>query len=115
MEGSAWWERYWGRAYRTSPSSRRYRFRTIRPVPYPGRTPHIHAAVFQEGGRPFVTQIYVAGEPLNQRDGLFMRVPEALLSRTVVLAVRDTFIWSTYGPYRVSSTRKRYSPTVLSG
>jgi len=62
----------------------RYRFRTIRPVPYPGRTPHIHAAVFQEGGRPFVTQIYVAGEPLNQRDGLFMRVPEAL--RPLLLA-----------------------------
>lgn len=62
----------------------RYRFRTIRPVPYPGRTPHIHAAVVQEGGRPFVTQIYVAGEPLNQRDGLFMRVPEAL--RPLLLA-----------------------------
>ena len=45
-----------------------YRFRTIRPVPYPGRTPHIHAAVIQEGARPFVTQIYVADEPLNLRD-----------------------------------------------
>lgn len=59
----------------------RYRFRTIRPVPYPGRTPHIHAAVIQEGARPFVTQIYVADEPLNLRDGLFMRVPEALRPR----------------------------------
>ncbi len=27
----------------------RYRFRTIRPVPYPGRTPHIHIAVFPPG------------------------------------------------------------------
>ena len=62
----------------------RYRFRTIRPVPYPGRTPHIHAAVFQEGAQPFVTQIYVAGEALNLRDGLFMRVPEAL--RPLLLA-----------------------------
>ena len=62
----------------------RYRFRTIRPVPYPRRTPHIHAAVFQEADRPFVTQIYVAGEPLNERDGLFMRVPEAL--RPLLLA-----------------------------
>lgn len=62
----------------------RYRFRTIRPVAYPGRTPHIHAAVFHGGGRPFVTQIYVAGEPLNQRDGLFMRVPESL--RPLLLA-----------------------------
>lgn len=56
----------------------RYRFRTIRPVPYPGRTPHIHAAVFQEGQRPFVTQIYVAGDPLNERDMLFQRVPDGL-------------------------------------
>ncbi len=62
----------------------RYRFRTIRPVPYPGRTPHIHAALFQESGRPFATQIYVAGEPLNERDGLFQRVPEAL--RPLLLA-----------------------------
>lgn len=62
----------------------RYRFRTIRPMPYPGRTPHIHAAVFPQGSRPFITQIYVAGEPHNQRDGLFMRVPEAL--RPLLLA-----------------------------
>lgn len=62
----------------------RYRFRTIRPAPYPGRTPHIHAAVFVGEGRPFVTQIYVAGEPLNERDGLFMRVPVDL--RPLLLA-----------------------------
>ena len=40
--------------------------------------------MFQEADRPFVTQIYVAGEPLNERDGLFMRVPEAL--RPLLLA-----------------------------
>ena len=49
-----------------------YRFRTIRPVPYPGRTPHIHTAVFLPGERPFVTQIYIAGEPRNQEDFLFV-------------------------------------------
>ncbi|MEJ2575993.1 MAG: protocatechuate 3,4-dioxygenase [Gammaproteobacteria bacterium] len=65
-------------------SSGRYRFRTIRPVPYPGRTPHIHAAVFREGERPFVTQIYVAGEAGNQEDFLFRRIPEEL--RRLVLA-----------------------------
>lgn len=53
----------------------RYRFRTIRPVPYPGRTPHIHFAVFPEGERPFVTQLCVRGEPLNARDGLFNDIP----------------------------------------
>jgi protocatechuate 3,4-dioxygenase beta subunit len=48
-----------------------YRFLTIRPVPYPGRTPHIHFAVSAPGGARFVTQMYVAGEKLNERDGLY--------------------------------------------
>lgn len=49
-----------------------FAFRTIRPVAYPGRTPHIHVAVMAAGRRaPLVTQLYVAGEPLNERDGLF--------------------------------------------
>ncbi|MDZ7750553.1 MAG: protocatechuate 3,4-dioxygenase [Gammaproteobacteria bacterium] len=53
----------------------RYRFRTIRPVPYPGRTPHIHIAVRPLGERPFVTQLYVAGEERNDGDFLYRRVP----------------------------------------
>lgn len=51
-----------------------YRFRTIRPVAYPGRTPHIHFAVQAPGRREFVTQMYVAGEPLNERDGLYQSI-----------------------------------------
>ena len=53
----------------------RYRFRTIRPVPYPGRAPHIHVAIFLDGERPFVTQLYVAGEALNDSDFLYRRIP----------------------------------------
>ncbi len=53
----------------------RYRFRTIRPVPYPGRTPHIHVAVRPLGERPFVTQLYVEGEERNDADFLYRRVP----------------------------------------
>ena len=53
----------------------RYRFRTIRPVPYPGRTPHIHVAVYRPGARPFVTQLYVADEARNDSDFLYQRVP----------------------------------------
>ncbi len=59
----------------TTDNTGRYRFRTIRPVPYPGRTPHIHMAVFPEGESPFVTQLYVEGEPRNTRDFLFNRIP----------------------------------------
>lgn len=53
----------------------RYRFRTIRPAPYPGRTPHIHFAVFEDGVEPFTSQLYVAGDPGNDGDFLYRRVP----------------------------------------
>jgi protocatechuate 3,4-dioxygenase beta subunit len=48
-----------------------HRFRTIRPVPYPGRTPHIHFKVSGKAIPTLVTQMYVDGEPGNARDGLF--------------------------------------------
>ncbi len=49
----------------------RYRFKTIKPVPYPGRTPHIHFAVLEAGKRRLVSQMFVEGEPGNARDGLY--------------------------------------------
>jgi protocatechuate 3,4-dioxygenase beta subunit len=51
-----------------------YRFRTIEPVPYPGRTPHIHFRIAGPGFEPLTTQMYVAGHPLNERDGLYRRL-----------------------------------------
>jgi protocatechuate 3,4-dioxygenase beta subunit len=48
-----------------------YRFRTIRPVPYPGRTPHIHFRISGRTVPELVTQMYVEGEPGNERDGLY--------------------------------------------
>ena len=64
-----------------------YNFTTIRPVPYPGRTPHIHFAVAAPGLAPFVTQMYVEGEPLNERDPLLqgVRDPAARARLTVPL------------------------------
>jgi protocatechuate 3,4-dioxygenase beta subunit len=47
-----------------------YRFRTIKPVSYPGRTPHIHFKVSLAGNEVLTTQCYVRGHPLNRRDGL---------------------------------------------
>jgi protocatechuate 3,4-dioxygenase beta subunit len=49
----------------------RYRFRTIRPAPYSGRTPHIHFKVKLEGRELLTTQLYVAGDPNNERDFLW--------------------------------------------
>jgi len=64
-----------------------YRFRTIKPVPYPGRTPHIHVAVHRPGGGRFVTQMYVAGEPLNERDGLLNSIGNPLARQSVTIAL----------------------------
>lgn len=61
----------------TSAADGSYRFRTIRPVPYPGRTPHIHFAVSDEmRSLLLVTQLYVRGEPSNEHDGLFRSLPQ---------------------------------------
>jgi protocatechuate 3,4-dioxygenase beta subunit len=51
-------------------STGEYYFRTIKPVPYPGRTPHIHYAVKMKGREKFTTQCYIKGEPQNERDGI---------------------------------------------
>jgi protocatechuate 3,4-dioxygenase beta subunit len=51
----------------------RYRFRTIVPALYPGRTRHYHVKV-QAPERPVLTtQLYFPDEPANRRDGLFRR------------------------------------------
>ena len=55
-------------------SNGEYRFRTIKPVPYDNRTPHIHFAVDRGSTRWLTTQCYVKGEPLNEKDGILRRV-----------------------------------------
>jgi protocatechuate 3,4-dioxygenase, beta subunit len=54
-----------------------YYFRTIKPVPYPGRTPHIHFAVSKKNDRLLTTQMFVEGHEQNARDGIFQRLGEA--------------------------------------
>ena len=55
----------------TTDAEGRYSFRTIKPVPYPGRTPHIHFNVVEGGERRLTSQLFVEGEPGNERDGLY--------------------------------------------
>jgi len=62
----------------------RYRFRTIRPVPYSGRTPHIHVKVRLGPRELLTTQLYVEGDPHNARDGLWRRLDEADRSAVTV-------------------------------
>jgi protocatechuate 3,4-dioxygenase beta subunit len=51
-----------------------YYFRTVKPVPYPGRTPHIHFKIKHRGMEDFTTQCYVKGHEQNERDGIFRRI-----------------------------------------
>ena len=59
----------------TTASTGEYRFRTIKPVPYPGRPAgHIHFKVKKNGHTLLTSQLYVAGAPGNKRDGIFHSV-----------------------------------------
>jgi protocatechuate 3,4-dioxygenase beta subunit len=48
-----------------------YRFRTLKPVAYAGRSPHIHLKVATSAGRVLTSQLYIAGDAGNERDGVF--------------------------------------------
>ena len=50
-----------------------FRFRTIVPALYTGRTRHYHVKVQAPGSRLLTTQLYFPNEPANLRDGLFKR------------------------------------------
>ena len=75
-----------GRGRDTTAADGRYGFRTIRPVAYPGRTPHVHFRIDLPDRQRLTTQMYVAGEPLNARDPLLasirdLRQRESLIVR----------------------------------
>jgi protocatechuate 3,4-dioxygenase beta subunit len=48
-----------------------YYFRTIKPVPYTGRTPHIHVKVNKGGRNLLTTQLFINGFPQNRTDMVF--------------------------------------------
>jgi protocatechuate 3,4-dioxygenase, beta subunit len=52
-------------------SDGQYRFRTIKPVAYSGRTPHIHVKVRLGKRELLTTQLYVQGDAGNERDFLW--------------------------------------------
>ena len=49
----------------------RVRFRTIRPVPYPGRAPHIHVRLRHPAWGEFTSQLFNALDPANAADFLY--------------------------------------------
>jgi protocatechuate 3,4-dioxygenase beta subunit len=86
----------------TTGSGGEYRFRTIKPVPYPGRpAPHIHVKVKKGDRELLTTQINIAGHPGNAVDGI-VRSAGGLIERELTMAawrpVKGSKIgeWSAY-------------------
>jgi protocatechuate 3,4-dioxygenase beta subunit len=74
----------WGEAV-TAPDGT-FAFRTIKPAPYPGRTPHIHFTVRDGRGRRMLTsQAFFEGESGNERDFLYRQLGDAARLVTVRL------------------------------
>jgi protocatechuate 3,4-dioxygenase beta subunit len=76
-------------------SSGEYYFRTIKPVPYPGRTPHIHVKVKKGGRELLTTQIFINGHPQNKRDGVLADLDNPLDRKLVMVdfkPVKDSTI-----------------------
>jgi protocatechuate 3,4-dioxygenase, beta subunit len=64
-----------------------YRFRTVKPVAYPGRAPHIHFAVSGPGFGPFYTQMYLAGAPENSRDFVLRTVTDRKSRESLIVTL----------------------------
>jgi len=67
-------------------STGEYYFRTIKPVPYPGRCPHIHVKVKQGNKELLTTQCYIKGEPSNEKDGVLRGMKDAKSRDSLIIA-----------------------------
>lgn len=66
-----------------------YSFRTIRPVAYPGRTPHIHFKVSAPSAGRLTTQMYLAGETQNATDGVLSRIRDRHARESVIVKLEQ--------------------------
>lgn len=64
-----------------------YRFRTVKPIAYPGRAPHIHFALTGRGFGPFYTQMYLAGAPENAGDFLLRGISDRKAREALIVAL----------------------------
>lgn len=77
-------------------------FRTIRPAPYSGRTPHIHVKVVHPQVGEFVTQTFVHDDPGNARDFLFRRLDAAQREAASMVLTPQGRGWVSEGPLRLA-------------
>jgi len=104
------------RGHQFADAEGRYRFRTVVPAVYEGRTRHFHVKVQPKGGRILTTQLYFPGEAQNRKDGLFRK---ELLIRTAKnqgwLAGRSRCRWHHDPPRHEPRIRAGASLTTRSG
>lgn len=84
----------------------RYRFRTIRPVPYPGRAPHIHMRIVS-GGVDMTTQIYIEGDPLNAKDFLLGRISDPLARASLIVP------FQAINGFEAGALKAEFNPVIL--
>jgi protocatechuate 3,4-dioxygenase beta subunit len=66
-----------------------YYFRTVKPVPYPGRSPHIHVLVKKGDRHLITTQLFVADQrERNLRDGIYRSMGDEKLQASVTADFR---------------------------
>jgi len=78
-----------GWAQLRSDAEGRFSIRTIKPGAYPAeenwtRPPHLHFKVAKRGYRELVTQMFFAGDALNEKDRLFQEIPADQRQRVTV-------------------------------
>jgi protocatechuate 3,4-dioxygenase beta subunit len=75
-----------------------YYFRTIKPVPYPGRpSPHIHVKVKKGSRELLTTQIMIAGHPGNEIDGVARGGTRNIIDRELLMIDFDPIKGSKIG------------------
>lgn len=75
----------WGKT--TTDAQGRYRFRTIRPVAFSGRVPHIHYKVKRAGKPEFTSQVMIDGEAGNERDFVFLHLRDTESRKRVLMTL----------------------------
>ena len=79
-------DNFQGYGVATADAEGRFAFKTIRPVPYSGRPPHMHFRLQHPDAATLTTQLYIAGDAVG-RDGVLMASPSGTLAKlTLVLA-----------------------------
>lgn len=66
-------------------STGEYYFRTVKPIGYPGRVPHIHFAVKMQGRKKWTTQCYVKGAVGNDEDFVLAGIKDEKARKSVVV------------------------------